>query len=536
MTLFDDLLRGTYPKHLCEDLESAASNKSDEVRLKVRLDMIQRRIDEIDAAPDQQLPFERRILAAIAKDLRFDNPRWFYIHNKEVFNLIDTVFQELKRLNEAAPGIASGLDSPDEQNRLCRRLRIAAFLHDTGKSLEQSRHPVLGWHVMTDLATVGMSDKKAKDVILQQLKGAEYKRPDLEYRWLARLVRDHDKFGVISTGEASYVILGSMMHYGSGNVDTSHTQLRDTWLLNLADIGGTALARPPSMTALEDEIIAESLSQRLKVRDDKFEALTSDWKEAAPIFKEKSFSGALDGLRQISGTPEFTVRRIKRLLIERSLGWGSIGRAFSDDLIEDALETHFSPRDLFPFCRDLGMVAKLDYALQFWNELADYVCVKTIINRNAQTSNGIYSLLATPGPTKQIADTFSGWNRTYNYHLKQENSPWIGFIVEVARRAPALQEFLVQEAEAQGLGEGIARTQADLLIAILRRVVAAYRGLIRGGGVSDNAPIGVGFSYLRSDDKEKQLALYELLSSSEDGRERGLRWLIDEIASWELLA
>ncbi|MGH9429368.1 MAG: hypothetical protein ACRD2L_24045, partial [Terriglobia bacterium] len=337
------------------------------------------------------------------------------------------------------------------------------------------------------------------------------------------------------------VILGSMMHFGRGNVDISLTQLRDSWLLNLADIGGTVTARPRSSK--------NKLAERLKVRDDKFDALTSDWEVAAKILKEnsKSFSGALDGLRQISGTPEFTVKRIKRLLIERSSGWGLFNSDSLDDLIEAALETHFSPRDLLPFCRDLGMVAKLDYALQFWNELADYICVKKITgwDPNSDLMNNIYHDLTQPEPETQIEaifrkgdKTYAEWHRTYAEYKIGEKSPWIGFIAELVRRVPTLgiRDRLVKEAHARGLEEEIARTQADLLIAILRRIVAAYRGLIRGGGISDNAPIGVGFSYLRSDDKEKQLALYELLSSSEDGRERGLRWLIDEIASWELLA
>lgn len=524
MEFFDELLEGSYPGHLCDNLESAASNE-------LRFDIIRRRIEEIDADPLQQLPFERRILAAIEKDLRSPIPRWFLRHNREVFDLIGTVFQVLDRLEEKAPGISNELESKDKQERLCRRLRVAAFLHDTGKALEQSRHPVLGWHVMMDLASVGKSDREAKRAILEHLKTTGYERPDLEYRWLARLVRDHDKFGVISTGEASYVILGSMMHYGRGSVDTSLTQLRDTWLLNLADIGGTALARPPYRATPEGE---ETITQRLRVREDKFDALTSDWKMAVSILGNKSFSEALDGLQQISGTPEFTVQRIKRLLIERSMGWGSISDAFSEDLIEAALETHFSPRDLLPFCRDLGMVAKLDYALQFWNELADYVCVKEIINNKLSTE--IFSRIAKPttAPSSFLAEGA----RAYSDYQREEKSPWIGFVIELVRRTPTLgiQELLVQETKTRGLEESIARTQADLLIAILRRVVVAYRGLIRGGGASDNAPIGVGFSYLRSDDKEKRLALYELLSSSGDGRERGLRWLIDEIASWEMLA
>ncbi len=552
MTFFEELLKGNYPEHLYDELDPDNSLESPGLK-EERLNKIQQRIDEIDKMAreklrDKQLPFERRILGAIAKDLRLDEPRYFFRHNKEVFDLVGTVFENLDKLNEEANGIAVELGEP-ERNKLCEKLRIAAFLHDTGKAFEQARHPVLGWHVMTDLATVGASDNKTKDALLDQLKQAGYDPPDSEYRRLARLVRDHDKFGVISTGEASYVILGSMMHYGHGSSGTSLEQLRDsgasleqlrdTWLLNLADIGGTAAARPS-----ENKI---DLAKNLKVRDDKFEALTYDWKVAAGIIgASKSFSEAIDELRQISGTPKFTVQRIKRLLIERSKGWGTISNTFSEDLIEDALEARFSPKDLLPFCRDFGMVAKLDYALQFWNELADYIYVKKLINKDVDrmddTSNQIDN--AWHSSTSQIKEhpKFSRWGRIHSEYAMGEKSPWIGLIVDLVSsksdfeiEGRKIQDFLVEKARAYRLEEGIAKTQVDLLIAILRRVITAYRGLIQGGGPSDNAPIGVGFSYLRGD-KEKQLALYELLSSGEDGRERGLRWLIDEIASWELLA
>jgi hypothetical protein len=451
------------------------------------------------------------------------------LHNRDVFALVGQIFANLPELDGHAKGIAKGIDELLE-----RRLRLAAFLHDTGKALEQSRHPILGWHVLLDLASVGTSDKEAKQILLTNLKKINASRPEAEYRWLARLIRDHDKFGVISTGEASYVILGSLMHYGRADAATSLSQLRDTWLLNLADIGGT-LAAQPSRDELER---LPALLQKLKIRRDKFDALTADWRVVSDMISGRTFSSALEGLRQASETPEYTVTRIRRLLLERASTWFTLPVYFSEDLIQEALETHFAPRDLLSFCRELGMVAKLDYALQFWNELADYLYIKEILDE------GVNQIVTDELTKKENRPSYGDtipidWFRAYtDYNAHRDHSPWIGLIAELAGRSSGanIRLILADRARQTAKEERIARKQADLLIAILRRVVVAYHGLIRGTNVSETAAIGVGFSYLRSDDREKKLALYELLTGGGDGRERGLRWLIDEIASWDMLA
>jgi hypothetical protein len=511
---FDRLLDGEYPPHLGPHLRKLKTVDD-------KVSAVRARIATLDKSPDVQLPFERRILGAIEKDLRATAPRNFILHNENVFNLVGDIFDRLPDLEKAAPGISEGLTGKHKDG-LRRRLRLAAFLHDTGKALEQSRHPILGWHVLLDLASVGQTDQKAKEVLLSKLRRIDPSRPEAVYRWLARLIRDHDKFGVISTGEASYVILGSLMRYGRGGTDTSLSQMRETWLLNLADIGGTELARP---TRAEEKDLTP-LERDLHVRKDKFAALTSDWTIVHQIVSGKPFAKALEALRQASETPEYTVVRIRRLLLERAGTWGTLANYFTEDLIEDTLETHFAPRDLLSFCRELGMVAKLDYALQFWNELADYLYIKLTLDRGI--SQKVYDkLLRVPGD----------WTTAFgDYNFDRDPSSWYGEVAHIIRGPDGadIQWQLAERARQEGLEERIAREQADLLIAILRRVVVAYRGLIRGSNIADTAAIGVGFSYLRSDEREKRLALYELLTGR--GRERGLRWLIDEIASWDMLA
>jgi hypothetical protein len=521
MSNFNDLLDGKYPEHLGQSLWDLPADD--------RLAAVRQRIAAIDSSPADQLPFERRILAAIEKDLRAVPSRKFILHNRDVFELVAAIFANLTELDAHATGISKGTDASLE-----RKLRLAAFLHDTGKALEQSRHPILGWHVLLDLASVGTSDKEAKQVLLSNLTIINASRPEAEYRWVARLIRDHDKFGVISTGEASYVILSSLLHYGRTDAATSLAQLRDTWLLNLADIGGTLPAQP----AQSELPRLPKLLQTLKLRQDKFNALTADWKVVYETTSGKTFSSALEGLRQASETPEFTVTRIRRLLLERSAVWGALAGYFTEDLVQEALETHFAPRDLLSFCRELGMVAKLDYALQFWNELADYLYIKDVID--GDVSQMVAGELTKKQNTQRTGGTIpADWMLAYlDYNSHRDHSPWIGLIAELIARPSGdrIRTLLVDRARQAAKEEQIARKQADLLIAILRRVVVAYHGLIRGTNISETAAIGVGFSYFKSDDREKKLALYELLTGGGDGRERGLRWLIDEIASWDMLA
>lgn len=538
--MLDKILKGNYPEALQVNLEDADPNNDPAKRLE-------------DAANDLQardlsaIPFGFRVRHAIVKDLRSTPARFrnFAGHNKDVFEHINILFANFDVLTERTKGIDKDLG---EKDRLRERLLLAALLHDIGKALDVARHPTLGWHVLFDLALVGKSDRNARDELIKQLGEAGFANPAEEYRRLAWFVRDHDKFGVISTGEASYVILASLISVGRDAAERSIAQIRDTWLLNIADIAGTKDAKPTP-----NDIGKDKLADSLDVRADKLEALTSDWNRVYAVLKDRNYAKVIEGLRELSETPELTVQRVRRLLTERAGNWPGLREAFSDDVVQEAIETHLSPRDFLPFCRDFAMVAKLDYALQFWSELADYSYIRQILHD--PTSPGatrIFEILAAeddrpgqnrrPGGGPRLPE---GWAAAYSDFGKGDQSRWIGLLVDFRRNHELrdvwqkIQKELTESMDrdmARARAERIARNQAGLLIAILRRIVTAYQGLIRGGIASERAAIGVGFSYLRSDDAEKRFALYELLSGGGDGRERGLRWLIDEIASWEMLA
>lgn len=497
---------------------------------------------KLSKADLRSIPFGTRLKVAIDKDFgnrsRFRNFAW---HNQAVFGYVD----RLKDLRMALGGAERTLD-PGRDEPTWRRLRLTAFLHDIGKALDPSRHPILGWHILIDLASVGPSDREAAQAIRQGLETAKGTNGAEEYRRFALLVRDHDKFGNITTGEASYVVLARLVSLGS-QTGRSLQQLRDTWLLNLADMAGTYDARLPHRSPARARTPAQADAKRpdvakaLDVRLDNFDALIADWKTIVAVLSQASYAAVTRGLREASETPEFTLQRIRRLLIARAGSWPRLLDALTLEVVEEALETHVSCNDLLPFCRDFAMVAKLDYALQFWNELADYLYFRNALtgsSAKAQKAQDVEDILATSNNEKNLPQGES-LAMAWGDFQRQEYCGWLGLLVGLSRNTEGKKVWdkvrdILEEIDPEVV-KHIARNQAGLLIAILRRVVMAYRGLIRGGG-SDGTAIGVGFSYLRSDDPEKRYALYELLSGGGDARERGLRWLIDEIASWEMLA
>jgi hypothetical protein len=520
---------GKYPSELVCPLEARGVPTDKELEAE-RQRFIGAKLDSV--------PFGRRLASAIIKDLsspsRFRN---FARHNYEVYTSIGTISDNVASLARCASQIDRDL-IPETW----KRLRLAAFLHDIGKSLDPSRHPILGWHVMVDLASVVPSDRQAAERLCAELEDLKpTKGVAAGYRYLASLVRDHDKFGNLTTGEASFVALARIASIGGGP-QSLWQQVRDTWLLTLADIAGTSEARAANRGAQllntcpcatqQGPLSCAELAATLQMRDENLAMLCEDWRALAPILTEPSYVRVTQALRDYSETPEATLRRIKRLLRARAGTWPKVLEALDDDTVESALDTYISSKDFLPFCRDLAMVAKLDYALQFWSELSDYLCLRDCLVPpvGPACAQRVEAALARANVSPELAGLWSAFE-------SGEYSGWIGLLVELSR-APQHRELweAVRKEVAMdaALATRVARDQAALLVAILRRIVMGYRGLIRGAN-AEGSPIGVGFSYLRSDDREKRFALYELLSGGGDARERGLRWLIDEIASWELL-
>src|SRR3972149_2030170 len=105
--------------------------------------------------------------------------------------------------------------------------RLAALYHDIGKYIIKERHPTVGWYTMEYF------NPGDKDGLRELLDNRE------DYlQLLLVLIRDHDQFGVLSTGEASYpILLRAANSLGYKNEDAARV-ISASRRLNLADMAG----------------------------------------------------------------------------------------------------------------------------------------------------------------------------------------------------------------------------------------------------------------------------------------------------------
>ncbi|HXI26236.1 MAG TPA: hypothetical protein VNG71_20450, partial [Pyrinomonadaceae bacterium] len=368
---------------------------------------------------ERKIPFGRRLRGAIQKDVGLEQPRNFALHNGEVFSATCALAID-PTINKCVTGLS---DPPTSL-----LLRLGSFLHDIGKALDQARHPILGWHILVDLCSVAGPDKEDKNLLIGGLRDLGVPSPEVFFRSLAGLVRDHDKFGNLTTGEASYVILDSLIQFGASSFPTglSVGQVDLLWCLNVADIAGTKAAQ--ARTGEPGVELAGKL-----VRPDIADYLEQDLGKVQPVFRNIETATITDDLRVRSESREATVERIRRILVARADKWPGLSERFTGDHIQAVLETHFAPRNLTAFCRDFAMVAKLDYALQFWSELADFVYVTESI---AAASLDIEITDAFEA-AERVGDPAlpSNWNLANRDFRRGEKGEWVQMIILTVGKA-----------------------------------------------------------------------------------------------------
>ncbi len=290
-----------------------------------------------------------------------------------------------QRLNEVKLLIGKLFSNFDENAQAL--FRIAALYHDIGKYVIKERHPTVGWYTLEYL---NIRDREA----LRSLLG---NREDY-LQLLLIMVRDHDVFGDLSTGEASYPVLLRAAN-SLGNDLYSQSQIISAMMwLNLSDVAGT-----PGI-----ELNSEDLNK-----------LIYDWhwflKALEDCCRENE---QLDNyvIRRAS-EEKMVIRRISRLLLESSrdvprrraefrqpqdpdkqnngmrdhwneLRLGRYRAANRGDEIEipDQLETLIVTQwvqnqleKVYPtqiprrdFCIQFTHVCKLDYAKRFFQSMVEY--------------------------------------------------------------------------------------------------------------------------------------------------------------------
>ena len=233
-------------------------------------------------------------------------------------------------INQEAVGTA--LFHPSEHQAVKTFLRVAALYHDIGKYINTDRHPTIGWYLVSSM----YPDERAK---LQTM------LTRTELRTLLTIIRDHDKFGVLSSGEASLPLLASTTNLMQEEVKIQEQRLTALMLVSMADMSASF-----PLDSCVASIVMQDWNRFIK-------ALENAWGDRGRL---------LPYVVQEARQYESTVERIRRLLLTVSRDDSGQWEAINDkELISDVLKTTFTNR-IDVFCEDFALVAKLDYSLRFF--------------------------------------------------------------------------------------------------------------------------------------------------------------------------
>lgn len=278
-------------------------------------------------------------------------------------------------------------------------MRFAALYHDIGKSIVRERHPVIGWYIAQHI-------KPGDREELRKLFDSED-----DVRLLMIIIRDHDQFGVLSTGEASMPILLGTINSGESYDDRKRI-ISALMLFNLADIAGTIDMDGEAtdrllgdwqwfMGALEQ---CEKSGTRL---DEYLVGMASRIRKAerAPWEAELQKSHPNLGIPSVS-------ERVRRLLMEASRRHPQRREEINDEqLIVNCLQTVFgSENSMREFAHQFAYICKLDYGKRFFEALIQHCEGNSESCRERATKDDV--IYAAFGILKRITVTYAAMMRS----------------------------------------------------------------------------------------------------------------------------
>lgn len=298
--------------------------------------------------------------------------------------------------------------------------RLEAYLHDVGKSLTHSKHPTRGQYLITQL------NPAEREAVIEMLGEGKKETGRTRFDQIEKIVAFHDRFGVLSTGEASFGILADTLERGLRKEDISRAKqvISHIMVLNLVDIDAS----------VSSGLISE-----------KVDAVLDDWKRAcwnedSPLVQSKGDRVEFEKqLLDLSSNDAQTIARIVRLLNESYLRAKDNAKKKSDfdksiwpELGPDGFRPHVQ-RAIKPlqihwddFRMDLAYVVKIDYALYFTIKVVES-CWKE--DQDADKLAGIFIKII-----EKLVDQFTSLIRQSNRRLR------IGVDLSVLRDTPEVQE------------------------------------------------------------------------------------------------
>lgn len=220
--------------------------------------------------------------------------------------------------------------------------RIAALYHDIGKYIIKDRHPTVGWHTVL---YINPDERRQLEELLEN--NYDY------FQLLLIIIRDHDQFGVLGTGEASYPILLRAANSMGEDLDTRIRIISALMLFNLADMCGV-----------------------FNVDGANAVKLVEDWRWMFEKIKYCSDNRLrLDEyIVEEASRPVHTYTRVQRLLVESSRKWPRRRAEMNDDRFvrNEFMAVFGTDAKIEEFSYQFTRVCKLDYGKRFFDALMEF--------------------------------------------------------------------------------------------------------------------------------------------------------------------
>ncbi|MCZ2074135.1 MAG: hypothetical protein LC130_03940 [Bryobacterales bacterium] len=246
-------------------------------------------------------------------------------------------------------------DSVEERDGF---FRLLALYHDIGKAVITERHPLVGWHLIKDVHAA-----EVETWLWPLLLGRDYSKWKRELE-LARgnvdcittpheqrllklfnnVVRFHDYFGILSTGEGSPLVMVDLIDLRGVDPADARELFSILMIFSLADVYGS---------------VPEVLAQKVDV-------FCEDWELLCKAISNPTVNGDraqfFEHLRSQTQNPRSTVERLWRLMYEGTpADW-------RDEIRIEMVEQIFKEATLsrmYPFINNFALFCKLDYCLAF---------------------------------------------------------------------------------------------------------------------------------------------------------------------------
>jgi len=246
---------------------------------------------------------------------------------------------------------------------------ISCLYHDIGKSIAKEKHPSEGYQIIEGLGAVTHeASKEMTDLeyfkewltkpLVSNLQIKSEKKEQFEkekvfiFRFFTKLLRYHDIWGNITTGEASIIMLAITLDITESREDSHLVFLGSLLLLNIADQYATV------------SFFNKDNNQPQSIPENILKNVIQKWDNVYKIIKDSSSDkeSIKVSLMEIAEKERSTVERICFLLEES-------GILVDESKINDILRSVCGGR-YADFCKKFGAV-RLCYALRFFKKIAN---------------------------------------------------------------------------------------------------------------------------------------------------------------------